>query len=221
MRRTYQAPLSASISRSIGSSDCNTFLASLRSAASEASELRSVRVRPISAGTTLKRSLVAGVKNRIVRSVSRRMIATSVLYNTFCRSWAVSRCRSSDSCVSSSLRSCFPDCRWAFQVAGSAAFGRYPLSEAAPREMTRAETAEFGEAARSDEMYLRGRIATPHFLMSSGACSAARLALYFGISLLRAAQGLTELTKQSPSTKVPETEKMPLLSLGTTAANHP
>jgi hypothetical protein len=32
--------------------------------------------------------------------------------------------------------------------------------------MTFADAAEFGEA-RPDERYLRGRIATPHFLMSS------------------------------------------------------
>src|ERR1035438_4327623 len=142
MRRTYQAPLSASISRSIGSRVCNTFLASLRSAPSGANELRSISGRPISSGITLKRSLVAGVKNRIFSLASRRIVATSVLHKTFCRSLAVKRPAAQMSPASLTFESC---------------------PAARSRAIVCADGTEFGRHARSDDKYFRGRIATPHF----------------------------------------------------------
>ena len=58
----YQAPVRASISRSIGAWACKTRRASARSPPSAASEVRSVSGRPTSPGMTLKSDLVAGVK---------------------------------------------------------------------------------------------------------------------------------------------------------------
>ena len=95
--------------------------ASVRRAPSAASELRSASGRPMSLGMTLNSDLVAGVKKRILRSVSRKSVATSVLYRTFCRSLEVVRCRSSVSwswllrAVSSSLS----DCNSSFDVSSS------------------------------------------------------------------------------------------------------
>ena len=42
----------------------------------------------------MTRALAAGVKKRMLRSVSRKIVATSVLYRIFCRSLEVVRCRS-------------------------------------------------------------------------------------------------------------------------------
>ena len=69
--------------------------ASARRLSSAASDLRSASGRPTSLGMTLKSDLVAGVKKRMLRLVSRKSVATSELYRTFCRSLEVVRCRSS------------------------------------------------------------------------------------------------------------------------------
>ena len=53
--------------------------ASSRSASSAASDLRSVSGRPTSLGMTLNSALVAGVKKRMLKRVSRKIVATSVL----------------------------------------------------------------------------------------------------------------------------------------------
>jgi hypothetical protein len=50
---------------------------------SAASEWRSASGRPTSLGMMLKSDLVAGVKKRILRSISRNSVATSVLNRTF------------------------------------------------------------------------------------------------------------------------------------------
>ena len=83
MRRMYQAPLCVSISRSIGAWVRSTVWASARRASSTTSELRSASGRPTSLGMTLKSSLLAGVKKRMLRLVSRKSVATSVLHKTF------------------------------------------------------------------------------------------------------------------------------------------
>ena len=57
MRRMYQAPLCASISRSIGARVCSTVRASARSAPSAASELRSASGRPTSLGNDIEQRL--------------------------------------------------------------------------------------------------------------------------------------------------------------------
>ena len=54
MRRMYQAPFRASISRSIGARVCSTVAASVSSSPSAASEFRSASGRPMSLGMTLK-----------------------------------------------------------------------------------------------------------------------------------------------------------------------
>jgi hypothetical protein len=62
-----------------------TVRASAKSAASAAKPFKSERGRPTSLGMTLKSALVAGVKNRMFNFGSRKSVATSVLYRTFCR----------------------------------------------------------------------------------------------------------------------------------------
>ena len=57
MRRMYQAPLCASISRSIGARVCSTVRASVRRAPSAASELRSASGRPMSLGNDAEERL--------------------------------------------------------------------------------------------------------------------------------------------------------------------
>ena len=70
---------------------------------------------------TLNSDLVAGVKKRILRWGSRKSVATSVLYRTFCRSLEVVRCRSSDSWswLLSAVSSSFSDCNSSFEVSSS------------------------------------------------------------------------------------------------------
>ena len=116
-----QTPLRASISRSIGAGVCSTVRASASSASSAASELK-IRERPADvAGITLNSDRVAGVKKRMFRSVSRKSVATSVLYRTFCRSLEVVRCRSSVSWswLLSAVSSSFSDCSSSFEVSSS------------------------------------------------------------------------------------------------------
>ncbi len=98
MRRLNHRPLAASISRSIGVGSRNTCFASADSMLSDASDLRSSRGRPMSVAMTLNSMRVAGVKKRILNSASRKMVATSVLKSTFCRSSEVVRWRSRVSC---------------------------------------------------------------------------------------------------------------------------
>jgi len=119
----------------------------------------------------LKITFAAGVKNRIVRSISRRTFATSVLYRSFCRSAAV-RCRRLDdfSCLSLSISTLSDSCDFLAlrRLAGAnrRSSARAPASlifdnrsSAAARETTCAEVREFEEAARSDIGYFRNRIA--------------------------------------------------------------
>ena len=75
----------------------------------------------MSPGMTLNSDLVAGVKKRILSSVSRKSVATSVLYRMFCRSLEVVRCRSrvSWSWLLSAVSSSLSDCNSSFEVSSS------------------------------------------------------------------------------------------------------
>ena len=75
----------------------------------------------MSPGMTLNSDRVAGVKKRIFRSESRNIVATSVLYSTFCRSLAVVLCFSnvSWSWLLSAVSSSFSDCNSSFEVSNS------------------------------------------------------------------------------------------------------
>ncbi len=108
----YQAPPSPSISRPSGARLVSTARASARRSRSPTSGVRSASGRPMSVAMTLNSDLAAGVKKRILSSLSRNRVATPELSRMFCRSLAVLRWRSSVSCswllsaVSSSLSDC-------------------------------------------------------------------------------------------------------------------
>jgi len=119
----------------------------------------------------LKINFAVGVKNRIVRSISRRTFATSVLYRSFCRSAAV-RCRRLDdfSCLLLSISTPADLCDFLaprrLAEANRRSSARPPAllifdnrSSAASRETTCAEARDFEEAVRSDIGYFCDRIA--------------------------------------------------------------
>jgi hypothetical protein len=68
-----------------------------------------------------KSDLMAGVKKRMLRRLSRKIVARSVLYRTFCRSFEVVRCRSrvSWSWLLRALSSSFSACSSSFEVSSS------------------------------------------------------------------------------------------------------
>ena len=83
MRRLNQTPCDEAISRSIRVSVLKTSRASSSNAWSSVREAKSESGRPISLGMMLKSRLTVGVKKRILRSRSRKSVATSVLKRTF------------------------------------------------------------------------------------------------------------------------------------------
>ena len=117
----YQAPFSASISRTSGTRLASTDLASVSRSQSAKWCARSASGRPMSAAIMLNSGFSAGVKKRILRSSSRNNIATSELVRMFSRSLARVRCWSSVSWswLLSAVSSSLSDCSSSFEVSSS------------------------------------------------------------------------------------------------------
>ncbi len=71
------------------------------------------------------------------------------------------------------------------------------------------EETEFGGHTRSDGEYLRGRIATPHFSIPSGACLTARLTLQFGVTWPEQPRGLCNHRHSYPANETPPVGESP------------